>query len=93
MYLVPSDTKRNPILARYDPSTIDKRIPILHWSGQINYTSRPLKLSEIGCLETSGFAYQLSHRDILEHVVQPPYAQWPHTFLWVGSLAVLEALQ
>jgi len=77
--------KKNSIHA-----TIYKRIPILHWSGQINYTYRPLKVSEIGCLETSGFAYPLSQHDTLEHGVKHSYAQWPQTFLWAGSLADLE---
>jgi len=90
MCVISSDTKRNPLLARNDSSTIDKRIPILHWSGLINYIYRPLKASEIGCLETSGFAYPLSQHDTLEHGVQPSYAQRPHTFLWAGSLADLE---
>ena len=90
MCVVFNDTKRNPILAMYDPSTIDKRIPILHWSGQINYTYQPLKMSKIGCLETSGIAYPLSQHDTLEHGVKPSYAYGPHTFLWAGSLADLE---
>jgi hypothetical protein len=52
---------------------------MLHCSVPINYTYRTFKVSEIRCLETSGFAYPLSQHDTLEHGVQPSYAQGPHT--------------
>jgi hypothetical protein len=82
MCVVSSDTKRDSILAIYDLTTIDKRIPMLRWSGPINYTYRSMKVSEIRCLETSGFAYPPSQPDTLEHSVYPSCAQEPYTFLW-----------